>query len=161
MLRTMSEGSVCQLLQEPKTTNSAALSVLSVPLKGLRHVRLVAMLNQAATHATVLTPKLSTDAAGTSADVITEEVVIYASADVGTAMPTKQTIATTYTVDAAVQPQIVIFEVDPSVVVLSTAADHVYLGLYWSSSSESTNFITVLAICEPVHALQSPLALYS
>lgn len=159
-MHSLSERYPIQVLQGAKTTNAAALSTLSIPLRGLEMVRLVAILNQAVSHQTVLTPKLSTDAAGTSSDAITKVVPIYQAA-CGSAMPTKGTSALTITLAAGTGDQIAIFEIDPAVVVLSTAADHVYLGLYWSASSQATDFITVYAEAVPHHGLQAALALYA
>jgi hypothetical protein len=161
VLKTMSENSVCIALEVPKTTNAAAMSTRSVPLRHCKHVRLVVSLKQSTGHATVLTPKLGTAAAATSEVPITKVVPIWATETQATTMATRQTAALIYTMGTGTTDALVIFEIDPALVVLASAPTKDYLGLHWTASSVGANFISVVAICEMKYAMESPLALYS
>ena len=129
------------VLQPPTTTNSAITSDY-ISTKNAIKVWIECVFKQAATHATVLTIKEATAVAGTSADSITAAMPNWKNADISTSDTlVKGADAATVTLTAGTTDQHVIVEVDPSIL----SADHDCICAYTSASSESTNFVSIVA----------------
>lgn len=128
-------------LASPETTNGAKTSDV-ISLKNAHKAWIVVDMTQAVGHATLLTPRQSTDvAAGTNA-VLVKVVPIRANEDCGdTDTLVAQTAAINYTVTNDIKDKQIIFEIDP--VLLTAGYDCVYITA--ATSSQASNYWSVTA----------------
>jgi len=110
----------------------------------------VCQLQNAGAHATVLSIYQATSAAGGGEKVIANAVPIWYSNDtVTTSNITQATAAVSYTVSESVKEKLVIFQLDPAALDLDN--DFAFAAIHSTASSDSTNFISVVAVVEPRH----------
>lgn len=128
------------------TTNGGVASDW-VSLKNVLRCQVHCVMTQAVGHATVLALQQATDVSGTGAKVFANVVQIWANEAIGTNdTMVAQTAAINYTVTNDIANKIVVFDVDPSL--LDVANNFDCIKVTASDSSQATNFISIVGICD-------------
>ena len=135
-------------------TTDGGVTLDNVSLKNVKQAWIMLTYLQAATHATVLTPKLGT-AVAAAATAITFSADWWKNADISASDDfTKQTAATTMAATAGVTNQIVLVKIDPAQVAAQGAYD--VLGGTIATSGEATNFVTGHFLLEMKYEAATP-----
>ena len=126
------------VVRYPSTTNGGFTTGV-VTLKNALKAWIVVSLQQAAGHATVITPRQSTTIA-LGATAVIPAVPIWANEDVGASDTlVAQAAAANYTVNNDVKKKLVIFEIDPAILTDGYPCIYATVG----DSSQATNFANV------------------
>lgn len=137
-------------------TTNGGVTLDNVSLKNVKQAWILLFFLQAATHATVFTPKLGT-AVAAAATAITFSADWWKNPDVSlTDTLVKQTAATTVACTAGTTNQILLIKIDPAQVAAQGAYD--VLGGVVTTSGEVTNFVTGLYLLETKYEQATPPA---
>jgi len=142
------------VLSPPVTTNGGVASDI-ISLKNVLRCQVYVMLTQAVGHATAIALQQATDVAGTGAKVFAKNVQIWANENIATNdTMVAQTAAVNYTVTNDIANKIVVFDVDPALLDVANNFDCIKVTV--SDSSEATNFVNILAICDMKYKAATP-----
>ena len=156
MIRNLPEHFKVVQLTGPVTSNGGVTSDY-ISLKNANKVWIVVDMNQAAAHATLLTPKQASAVDGTGAKALTNNINIWANEDTASADTlTKQTAAKNYTVTADIKKKQIVFEIDPVGLDLANSFD--CINLVVADSSEATNFVNATAYIDTKYKEDVPPA---
>ena len=140
----------------PITTNGT-VTFDNVSMKNAVAVWLVAQFNQAAGHATVITPKLGAVVA-TCTTAITFSADWWLNTDTSTTDTlVAQTAATTLTLNAGATPQLVVARFDPAAC-YAQGATFDCIGATIATSSQATNYVDALWFIETKYPQATPPA---
>lgn len=134
------------------TTNGGVTS-LACTLKSTLKAYLYIYLQNAVGFAQVITPFQATNvAAGTTAAL--PAMPIWANEDCGaTDTLVSQTAAAAYTTAAVAKTKLIIFEIDPAILVTGTDTS---IGVVLTNSSQATNFCTIVAHLYQANQVATP-----
>ncbi len=141
---------------KPTTTN-ATVTFDNVSMKNAKAVWLKAVFNQAASHATIITPKIGAVVA-TCTTAITFSAEWWLNSDTDTSDTlVKQTAATTFTLATGTTPQLVVARFDPAQIY---AQDNTFdcIGATIATSSQATNYVAALWELEMKYQSATPPA---
>jgi hypothetical protein len=109
---------------------------------------IVCFMNQAAANTIAWTPKQATSNAGAGAAVISANTRIYTNLDCQTTdVFTRQTDAANYTTDAGTKKKIIVFEIEPSLV-MNFASSFYYIGVT-TGASNASNITSAIVFVQP------------
>lgn len=133
---------------EPAADAGGRDSTIYAQLKNAVKAWIVVFMNQAAANTVALTPNQATAAAGTGKKVLTANTRIYTNLDCQTADTwTRQTDAANYTTDAGVKKKIVVFEIEPNLV-MDVANAFTYIGVT-TGASAAANITSAIVYIQP------------
>lgn len=141
----------------PPVTTNGTVTHDSVSLKNVKMAWLILNYKQAATHATVLTPKVGATVA-TATNAITFSAQWWKNVDIATTDTlVKQTAAATMTCTTGVVDQQIVIQIDPAMV---QAQDATYdcVGATSATSGEATNFVSSVWVLEMKYQAATPPA---
>lgn len=139
------------------TTTNATVTYDNITMKNAIAVWLVAQYNQAASHATVIIPKLGAVVA-TCTTAITFSADWWLNSDTATTDTlVAQTAATTFTLTTGTTPQLVVARFDPAQCRAQNNA-FICIGATSATSSQATNFVTAHWYIETNYAQATPPA---
>ena len=140
----------------PITTNGT-VTFDNVSMKNALRVWLIAQFNQAASHATVITPKLGAVVA-TCTTAITFSADWWLNSDTATSDTlVKQTAATTFTLATGATAQLVVGLFIPSQCIVQGVTFDC-IGATIATSSQATNFVDALWVLETAYPGATPPA---
>lgn len=143
------------VVMSPNVTTDGGVTSDWISLKNVNRCQVYCVLTQAVGHATVLALWQGTDVSGTGAKVFAETVQIWADEDVATSDTlVKQTDAVNYTVAADITNKIIVFDVDPSLLDVNNDFDCIKIVV--SDSSQATNFISIIGVCDMRYKSDTP-----
>ena len=141
---------------KPVTTNGT-VTFDNISMKNAVAVWLVAQFNQAASHATVITPKLGAVVA-TVTTAITFSADWWLNSDTDTTDTlVAQTAATTFTLATGTTPQLVVARFDPAQC-YAQGATLDCIGATIATSSQATNYVDALWFVEEKYPQATPPA---
>ena len=141
----------------PVTTNGG-VTCDYISLANVHKVWVVASFTQAVGHATGIDPKRATAVDGTGAAALGTVVPIWANEDTAASDTlVAQTAAVTYNVTNNIKKKQVIFEIDPA----TLGGSYDVLGCTVDDSSQATNFVSVLYVCQMRYKQATPPAVIS
>jgi hypothetical protein len=147
------EFNVVQGTLGPTTTNGAITTGDYVSLKNALRCTILVSLNQAATDATAITIEQATNVAGAGSTAITNVVPIWQNVDVSsTDTNARQTDAVSDAATAGTNPQLFIFQVDPTT--LAAGFDCITCKL--ADSTEATNFVNITYLIQTTRGQATP-----
>jgi len=154
MIESQVESMHPVVMSPPVTTNGGVASDW-ISLKNVERCQVYCVLTQAVAHATVLALYQGTAVDGTGSKVFANAVQIWADEDVATSDTlVAQTAAVNYTVTADIANKIVVFDIDPSL--LDVANDFDCIKVTASDSSQATNFISIVGVCDMKYKRATP-----
>ena len=139
----------------PPTTTNATVTYDNISLKYATGAWLIATYNQAASHATVITPKIGTVVA-TCTTAITFSAKWWLNSDTSVSDTlVAQTAATTFTLATGTTPQLVVAYFDTAQI---TGQDPTFdcIGATSATSSQATNFVTALWLADTRYKQANP-----
>lgn len=126
-----------------------------ISLKNVNRCQIYCVMTQAVGHATVLALYQGTAVAGTGSKVFANVAQIWANEATGTSDTlVKQTSAINYTVTNDIANKVVVFDIDPSL--LDVANDFDCIKVTASDSSQATNFISIIGVCDMKNKQATP-----
>lgn len=137
------------------TTTNATVTYDNISGKTALGIWLIAIYNQAASHATVITPKVGAVVA-TCTTAITFAARWWLNSDTSTSdMLVPQTAATTFTVATGTTPQLVVAFFDTAQI---TGQDPTFdcIGATSATSSQATNFVAALWLADTLYKQAAP-----
>lgn len=127
----------------PVTTNGGVV-LDYISLKNAHKVWIVCQFRQAASHATVVQPRMATAVAGTGVTDVTAVLPNWKNADVSVSDTLVElTRAASVTLTAGTTHQVVVIQVDPSELI---SGGYDVLGCTISDSSQATNFVAAFYV---------------
>ena len=139
------------------TTTNATVTFDNVSMKNAIAVWLVADYNQAASHATIITPKLGAVVA-TCTTAITFSAEWWLNSDTDTTDTlVKQTAATTFTLATGTTPQLIVARFDPAQCIAQNSTFDCIGGTI-ATSSQATNYVSAKWFLEMKYAQATPPA---
>jgi hypothetical protein len=130
---------------EPPTTTDSAITTPYINCAKAEMIWFVCIFKQAATHATVVSLYQATSSAGAGATPVTNTMPYWYSDDISSSSElTRGTNAATVTLSTDVADQVVVIQLDPSALTLTSNMD--WVAVHTTASDKSTNFLSVTAI---------------
>lgn len=139
----------------PPTTTNATVTYDSVSLKNCLGAWLVLNFNQAASHQTVVTPKVGATVS-TASNAITFSAKWWLNSDTSTSDAlVAQTAATTFTLATGTTPQLIVAYFDLSQITAQNSS-YICIGATSATSSQATNFVSGTWWLETRYAKATP-----
>lgn len=136
---------------EPAADAGGRDSTVYAELKNAVKAWIVCFVNQAAANTIVWTPKQANTNAGGAAKVISANTRIYTNLDCQTIDAfTRQTDGASYTTDAGVKKKIIVFEIEPNLV-MDVVNSFNYIGVT-TGASAAANITSALVFVQPKYS---------